>query len=84
MDWSAIRQVFPSTNPNNVRQHVNRLMEQAGGEVYLRRLEDAWHEVWMENRDTDLLPDPNPTSPAEFNLIEHITFLRQRLDKRQL
>lgn len=84
MDWTALDKVFPSLPRNNVRQRIVTLRQEPGGESYFRRLEDQWHEIWMEYRQTELLPDPNPDHPFDFDLITHIEFLRKNINKNLL
>ena len=52
--------------------------------AYLQRLEDAWYNLWMRHRGTPQLPDPNPKSMTNFDLVAHMTFLRVHIDKPSL
>lgn len=84
MDWTAIDQLFPFLPRNNVRQRLVTLRQEAGGESYLRLLEDKWHELWLDHRGTESLPDDNPSHPSDFDAIVHVEFLRKYIDKRAL
>ncbi|KAA1468493.1 hypothetical protein DENSPDRAFT_833797 [Dentipellis sp. KUC8613] len=82
MDWSALEKVFPALPHNSVRQHF--LHQAVDSETYLKRLEDRWHELWLQHRGTDLLPDPKPNSLSDFDLPKHVEFLRRHIDKNAL
>ncbi|GLB36492.1 putative B-block binding subunit of TFIIIC [Lyophyllum shimeji] len=84
LDWAAFEQVFPAVPRNTVRQRLAHIRETPGNEAYLNRLEDRWYEIWIQYRGTPLLPDDDPTSASNFNLIKHIEFLRQHVDKNAL
>lgn len=84
LDLSALDQVFPAVPRNSVRQRVVRIRESPGGDAYLNRLEDKWYELWLHHRGTAALPDDDPHSASNFNLIKHIEFLRQHVDKNAL
>ncbi|KAG8957280.1 hypothetical protein FRC03_010296 [Tulasnella sp. 419] len=84
MDWGAMDQVFPGTDRNGVRQRMLRFRDEPGFEAYMLRLEAAFYKLWVEHRGTDELPDNNPESPANFNLVAHIMFLRKFIDKAAL
>lgn len=84
LDWAAFEQVFPAVPRNTVRQRLAHIREIPGNETYLNRLEDRWYELWMQHRGTTVLPDDDPQSPSNFNLIKHIEFLRQHVDKNAL
>ena len=84
MDWAALEQVFPAVPKNSVRQRVVRLREIPGAEPYLKRLEDAWYDLWSQHRGTENLPDNDPRSPSNFDLLKHIEFLRKHIDKNAM
>lgn len=84
MDWAAVEQVFPTVARNSVRQRISRLSEEPAAETYLRNLEETWYKLWMQHRGTETLPDQNPDSPSEFDLVKHLEFLREHLDKASL
>lgn len=84
LDWAAFEQVFPAVPRNTVRQRLAHIREIPGNETYLNRLEDRWYELWVQHRGTSLLPDDDPQSPSNFNLVKHIEFLRQHVDKNAL
>lgn len=69
---------------NSVRQRIGHLREQPGGETYFKRLEDRWRELWLRHLGTPELPDPDPGSPTNFDLVAHIKFLRNHIDKNAL
>ena len=84
LDWGALEQVFPAVPRNTVRQRVGSLREQPGAEAYFKRLEDRWHEIWLKYLGTAELPDDDPTSPTNFDIVTHIKFLRSHIDKNAL
>jgi oxalate---CoA ligase len=84
MDWFALRQVFPAVPRNSVRQRIASLREVPSNEAYMRRLEDQWYRLWKQYRGSEHLPDPNPQSPTDFDLIKHLGFLRNFVDKNAL
>ncbi|KIJ68695.1 hypothetical protein HYDPIDRAFT_81586 [Hydnomerulius pinastri MD-312] len=84
LDLSAFDQVFPAVPRNSVRQRVTHLRESAADDLYMKRLEDQWYMIWMQHRGTPHLPDEEPSSPSNFNLIKHIEFLRKHVDKNAL
>jgi len=85
MDWSAVTQVFPVLAQNSVRQRMDGLTKDSQPtRAYLQRLEDAWYNLWTDHRETLQLPDPNPKSMTDFDLVAHLTFLRAHIDKPSL
>ncbi|KAF9478011.1 hypothetical protein BDN70DRAFT_809556 [Pholiota conissans] len=84
LDWAAFEQVFPSVPRNTVRQRLSHIKETPGNEAYLRRLEDAWYDLWVTHKGTLDLPDDNDQSASDFDLIRHIEFLRAHIDKHAL
>jgi hypothetical protein len=84
MDWFTLNQIFPAVPKNSVRQRVASLRELQSNEIYMRRLEDQWTRLWKQYRGTEHLPDPNPKSQTDFDLIKHLKFLRRFVDKNAL
>ncbi|KAF9269944.1 hypothetical protein L218DRAFT_888243 [Marasmius fiardii PR-910] len=84
LDWGAYEQVFPAVPRNTVRQRIAHIRENPANDAYLNRLEDRWYELWVQHRGTAHLPDPYPTNPTSFDLIEHIEFLRKHINKNAL
>ncbi|KAI0095273.1 hypothetical protein BDY19DRAFT_917063 [Irpex rosettiformis] len=84
LDWSALEQVFRAIPRNTVRQRIVLLRDQPSAEAYFKRLEDKWYELWTKYRGTPELPDDDTTSTWNFDLIAHITFLREHVDKNAL
>lgn len=82
VDLDAIRQVFPGLDRNGVRNRLKRIT--APLESYVRRLEAAWHSLWLQHRGTKELSDKDPTDLRDFDLAEHVIFLRQHIDKDAL
>lgn len=84
LDLGALDQVFPAVPRNTVRQRLATLREMAGSEAYMQRLEDCYHELWLQHRGTDELPDPDPLSMTNFDMVAHLEFLRRHIDKNAL
>jgi hypothetical protein len=84
MDWFALRQIFPAVPRNSLRQRISSLKELQSNEVYMRRLEDQWYRLWKQYRGTEHLPDLNPQSQTDFDLVKHLEFLRKFVDKNAL
>jgi len=84
IDWFAMNKVFPAVPRNSVRQRISSLREIQSNEIYMRRLEEQWSRLWKQYRGTEHLPDPNPRSQTDFDLIKHIQFLRRFVDKNAL
>ncbi|KAH8100488.1 hypothetical protein BXZ70DRAFT_937413 [Cristinia sonorae] len=84
LDWAALEQVFPAVPRNSVRQRIGSLREQPGADTYMKRLEEKWYEVWMQHRGMDVLPDPDPESPSNFDMVVHLKFFRAHIDKNAL
>ncbi len=84
LDWAPLEQAFPAVPRNTVRQRIVLLRDQPGAETYFKRLEDKWYEIWTKYRGTPELPDDDPNSMWNFDLIAHITFLRKHIDKNAL
>ena len=83
-DLSAFDQVFPAVPRNSVRQRVGHMRESPSVLTYLKRLEDKWYTLWLQHRGTELLPDADPKSTSNFDLVKHIEFLRRHLDKNAM
>ncbi|KAJ7169467.1 hypothetical protein C8R46DRAFT_1088869 [Mycena filopes] len=83
IDYGVIKQVFPGVNKVNVRNHFKSLREVPTTAAYLTRLEDHWHDLWMKYRGSVFLPDEDFLS-VKFDLIAHIEFLRNHIDKNAL
>lgn len=84
LDLSALDQVFPAVPRNSVRQRITHLRDNPAEDLYMKRLEDQWYTVWLQYRGTSHLPDEDPSSPSNFDLIQHIEFLRNHVDKNAL
>lgn len=84
IEWAALEQVFPAVPRNSTRQRIVTLREVPGAETYLNRLEDKWYDLWLQHRGTDSLPDNDPQSATNFDLISHIEFLRRHIDKNAM
>lgn len=84
LEWSALEQVFPSVPRNSVRQRIVALREIPSAEAYLKRLEDRWYSIWTQHRGTVNLPDDDPQSLSNFDLVKHVEFLRKYIDKNAM
>lgn len=76
--------LFPGVPRNTVRQRIGHLREFPGADIYLKRLEDRWYELWQRHLDTPELPDEDPGSATNFDIVAHIKFLRSHVDKNAL
>lgn len=70
-------QVFPGVMKTGVRNRVAKLVKSSEG--YFRRLQAAWLAVWRECRGTKELEENYPS--GDFDLAEHIIFLRNKVNK---
>ncbi|KAH9835845.1 uncharacterized protein C8Q71DRAFT_99456 [Rhodofomes roseus] len=84
IDLAALSQAFPAVPKNSVRQRIVHFRESPGADTYLQRLEDKWYDIWMQHRGTEVLPDEDPESPSNFDMIAHLEFLRKHVDKNAL
>jgi hypothetical protein len=84
MDLSAFDQVFPAVPRPSIRLRLAHLRENIGEDVYMKRLEDRWYDLWVQHRGTEYLPDEDPHSPSNFDIVNHIEFLRKHVDKNAL
>ncbi len=84
MEWTALEKAFPAVPRNSVRQRITALKALPGAETYLKRLEDKFHELWVRHRGTDILPDDDPESVSNFDMVAHLKFLRNNVDKNAL
>ncbi|EIN13408.1 hypothetical protein PUNSTDRAFT_139959 [Punctularia strigosozonata HHB-11173 SS5] len=84
LEWAALDAVFPSLNRNTARQRIVSLTKEAADAMYLKRLEDEWYRLWTRHRGTPLLPDDDPRSASNFDIVAHIEFLRKYIDKNAL
>lgn len=82
---AALDQIFVGWRIPSLHNVLNRIRttDPAKG-AYYTRLEEAWHNIYMSNRGTPSLPDPNPKSPQKFDLLYHINFLRKHVNKAAL
>ena len=84
VDWTSVVQVFPGMDRNSVRARVTTLRNEAGGESYAQRLEQAFKTLHKVHAGSDELPDPTPRSTKDFPLRAHVEFLRKYVDKQAL
>ncbi|EPQ30708.1 uncharacterized protein PFL1_01609 [Pseudozyma flocculosa PF-1] len=88
-DWSALAQIWDeedrSKNQNFVSRQwklqLGRMRGEFGEEGYLSALERQWTAVSREARSKGELADPAFPSATDFDLKQHIEFLRARIDK---
>lgn len=84
LDWGAFEQVFPAIPRNSVRQRLVTMRQVPANEAYISRLEEAWFNIWVQHRGTELLPDEDFTSATNFDMIKHVEFLRKHVDKNAM
>ncbi|WVQ97216.1 hypothetical protein IAU59_004326 [Kwoniella sp. CBS 9459] len=81
---TAMNQLELGVQVQTFLTRVRKITLQPGKKAYLEKLEQAYHDLWMQHRGTDKLEDPNPDSPTDFDLKKHTQFLRDHVDKRSL
>ncbi|KAI6123877.1 hypothetical protein EDD16DRAFT_611973 [Pisolithus croceorrhizus] len=84
LDLSAFDQVFPAVPRNSVRQRIAHLRGNPAQDLYMKRLEDQWYTTWTQHRGSSHLPDDHPESPSNFDIVNHLEFLRKHVDKNAL
>lgn len=84
LDLSALDQVFPAVPRNSVRQRIAHLRENPAQDLYMKRLENQWYTMWTQHRGSSHLPDDYPESPSNFDIVNHLEFLRKHIDKNAL
>ena len=82
--YAAMVQLFPGLGAPKLRQWFQRLVTKDEDKAYHERLKDAWAVVWLAKRDTDELPDPEPTSMLDVDLPAFVRCLRANVDKQAL
>lgn len=80
-NWKALNQIFPEPPANNLKARFDKLCTAVGEEAYLAQLEAEWDKLWTAHRGTDELEDATPKHPTDFDLYEHIQFLRTHINK---
>lgn len=80
----AMSQIFPQLQHQVVRTKIKKLLEMPGKEAYFMRLEESFYSLLIEHRGSAELPDHNPGSHVDFDLMAHVNFLRQRINKNHL
>lgn len=78
---NAMTQVITDIGLVAIHNHIKRLLASPGKQAYFERLVDAWHDIWIMYRGTDELPDPDPNSMTDFDLIKHLEFFRLKIVK---
>lgn len=73
----AFDQIFPGVMKTGVRNRLAKIVKPI--ESYFRRLQAAWLALWREHRGTKKLEENYPS--GDFDLAEHIIFLRHNVDK---
>ncbi len=80
--YGALDNVLPAVTSEKIRLRVKSL--RAGTEAqsaYIDRLLVNWKEIAQELRGTEILPDPNPDDPVNFDLLHHVEVLRTKVRK---
>lgn len=67
---------------NGARQRIQRLYLQDEG--YCRCSENAWRELWIQYWVSLELPEEDVDDTQTFDLLAHITFLREHIDKKAM
>ncbi|KAF7320177.1 B-block-TFIIIC domain-containing protein [Mycena kentingensis (nom. inval.)] len=83
LDYGMIKAVFPGVPKPGLRTHLKALRDGAGAATYLTRLEEHWHQLWVQYRGSVWLPDENVLG-TKFDLAAHVEFLRKHVDKNAI
>lgn len=81
---SATLQVLPDLSNQVLMNRLKKILELPGQQAYFDKLVSAWTHVWLEYRGTELLPDHNPESVNDLDMVKHLAFMRERVDKAAL
>lgn len=80
--FDALSQLWPEVDPKRVGERVKRWLKEREAHVaYFDRLCMAWEKQVKLHRGNPELPDPNPNSLNDFDLLAHVLFLRQNVKK---
>ncbi|WVQ71198.1 hypothetical protein IAR50_000723 [Cryptococcus sp. DSM 104548] len=81
---AILSELFPDVSAQTLRNRLIHIVSEPGMATYLSRLEQAWYEIWMKHRGTEVLPDDNIHSSVSFDIKSHLAYFRQTVDKRNL
>ena len=84
MTWKTVIPVFPTMHENGTRLRFAKYLSQPGAAAYIDRLDQAWFTLWQTHKGRPELPDENPYKPEGCDILVHLQFLRNYLDKRIL
>ncbi|ODN84176.1 hypothetical protein L202_00178 [Cryptococcus amylolentus CBS 6039] len=76
--------LLPDVSLQTLRNRLTHIVSEPGMATYLSRLEQAWYEIWMKHRGTEVLPDDNIHSSVDFDIKAHLEYFRKSVDKRNL
>jgi hypothetical protein len=78
----ALETVLPGVTADKIRLRIKSLRAGPDGESrYIDRLLRRWQEIAQEHKGTELLPDPNPDDPVNFDLLHYVEVLRATIRK---
>ncbi|KAL7425064.1 hypothetical protein Q5752_000752 [Cryptotrichosporon argae] len=78
---NALQQLFPGYSVTGVLMpRVRFINRRPGRQAYFDHLVDEYHKLWVEYKGSEALPGGQPVDSADFDLKEHIDFLRSHVD----
>lgn len=80
----GVERLFPGSLQSSCTARLKKIANTPEKEVYLGLLEDAWYQIWTTYRETDELEDKHPEHNLEFNVQEHVDFLRKHVNKTEM
>jgi hypothetical protein len=80
----GIERLFAGSLLSSCTFRVKKIVNTPEKEAYLELLADAWYEIWTKYRETEELNDENPEHNLDFDIQEHVDFLRKHVNKTEL
>jgi hypothetical protein len=77
----GIERMFPGSLIVSCNARLKKVVNTPEKEAYLDLLASAWYDIWMKYRETDELNDENPEHNENFDMREHVDFLRKHVNK---
>jgi hypothetical protein len=80
----GIERLFAGSLLSSCTFRVKKIVNTPEKEAYLELLADAWYDIWTKYRETEELNDDNPEHNLDFDIQEHVDFLRKHVNKTEL